>query len=71
MNYLLELRDTVDKYKLEGKNSFTVEEYEKAKSKYLELLNNQDKEYLEKADKDKVQYYQNVKALKKTTRICR
>lgn len=24
MNYLLELRDTVDKYKLEGKNSFTV-----------------------------------------------
>lgn len=71
MNYLLELRDTVDKYKLEGKNSFTVEEYEKAKSKYLELLNNQDKEYLEKADKDKVQYYKNVKALKKTTRICR
>ena len=40
-------------------------------NEYLELLNNQDKEYLEKADKDKVQYYKNVKALKKTTRICR
>ena len=64
MNYLLELRDTVDKYKLEGKSSFTEEEYEKAKLKYLELLDNWDKEYWEKADKDKVQYYKSVKALK-------
>lgn len=64
MNYLLELRDTVDKYKQEGKESFTEEEYEKSKSKYLELLDNWDKEYLEKADKDKVQYYKSVKALK-------
>ena len=64
MNYLLELRDIVDKYKLEGKSLFTEEEYDKAKSKYLELLNNWDKEYLEKADKDKVQYYKSVKALK-------
>ena len=64
MNYLLELRDTVDKYKLKGKSSFTEEEYEKAKSKYLELLDNWDKEYLEKADKDKMQYYKSVKALK-------
>lgn len=64
MNYLLELRDTVDKYKMEGKSSFTEEEYKKAKSKYLELLDRWDKEYLEKADKDKVQYYNSVKALK-------
>ena len=55
MNYLLELRDTVDKYKMEGKRAYTEDEYEKAKSKYLELLDNWDKEYLEKADKEKVQ----------------
>lgn len=45
MNYLLELRDKVDTYKLEGKTSFSKEEYEEAKERYLELLDNWDKEF--------------------------
>ena len=45
MNYLLELRDKVDKYKLEGKISFTGEEYEEAKEKYLKLLDIWDTEF--------------------------
>ena len=39
MNYLLELRDTVERYKLQSKEKFEKEEYEKAKEKYLSILN--------------------------------
>ena len=31
MNYLLELRDTVDEYKLQGKKKFEGDEYNQAK----------------------------------------
>ena len=64
MDYLLELRDTVDKKKLEGKKCFTVEEYQKAKVEYLQKLGDWDKEHLEKADKDKQQYYDGERCLK-------
>ena len=40
MNYLLELRDIVEKYKLQGKEKFEKEEYERAKEKYLFLIKN-------------------------------
>lgn len=70
MDYLLELRDTVDKYKLDGKNCFTQEEYENAKNKYLQLLNQWDKEHLEKADKDKPKYYDDERCLKNRLREC-
>ena len=64
MDYLLELRDKVDKYKLEGKTNFSKEEYEKAKAEYLKRLDEWDKEHLEKADKDKPKYYDDERCLK-------
>ena len=70
MEYLLELRDTVDKYKLEGRSCFTEEEYEKAKAEYLRKLDKWDKEHLEKADKDKPKYYDEERCLKTRLREC-
>ena len=64
MNYLLELRDKVDIYKLEGKIAFSKEEYEKAKAEYLSKLDNWDREYKENYDKDKKQYYESERCLK-------
>jgi len=64
MDYLLELRDTVDKYKLEGKCSFREDEYENAKAEYFKKLDKWDKEHLEKADKDKPKYYDEERCLK-------
>lgn len=46
MDYLLELRDKVEKAKLRGLQSFNQEEYEKFKIKYLKLLDDWDKEFL-------------------------
>ena len=70
MDYLLELRDTVDKYKLEGKKCFVEEEYEKAKAEYLKKLDAWDKEHLDKADKDKAKYYDGERCLKTRLREC-
>ena len=64
MDYLLELRDTVDKYKLEGKTCFTEEEYENAKAEYLKRLDKWDEEHKNKADKDKPKYYDDERCLK-------
>ncbi len=64
MNYLLELRDKVDRYKLEGKTSFSTEEYEEAKARYLELLDLWDSEFKNGYDKDKKQYYETERCLK-------
>lgn len=68
MNYLLELRDKVDKYKLEGNRCFSKEEYEIEKEEYLKKLDKWDEEHLEKADKDKPQYYDGERRLKKRLR---
>lgn len=64
MDYLLELRDKVDEYKLQGKTCFTDIEYETAKAKYLELLDIWDKEFKKEYDKDKEQYYDSERCLK-------
>lgn len=64
MNYLLELRDTVDKYKMQGKTSFTEKEYEMAKEKYLKLLDTWDNEFKKTYDKEKSQYYDSERCLK-------
>ena len=64
MNYLLELRDKADKYKLEGKTSFTEEEYEEAKEKYLKLLDIWDTEFKKTYDKERAQYYDSERCLK-------
>ena len=64
MDYLLELRDTVEKYKMEGKNSFSAEEYEEAKEEYLNKLDKWDKEFKENYDKDKKQYYESERCLR-------
>lgn len=64
MNYMLGLRDTVDEYKLQGKRKFDENEYKQAKEEYLRLLDNWDKEYEEKADKNKLQYYKKMVNLK-------
>jgi len=61
---MLLLRDKVDNYKLQNLTSFSEEEYKQAKEKYLELLCNWDKEYLDKADKNKPQYYESERCLK-------
>ena len=70
MNYLLVLRDTVDKYKLAGKESLTQAEYEKAKAEYLNKLDSWDKEHSEKSDKDKTQYYDGERCLQTRLREC-
>ncbi len=64
MNYLLELRDKVDRYKLEKRTSFSTEEYEEAKARYLELLDLWDIEFKKSYDKDKKQYYESERCLK-------
>ena len=64
MDYLLELRDTVDRYKLDGKTCFTAEEYKNAKAEYLKRLDKWDEEHKNKADKDKPKYYDEERCLK-------
>ena len=64
MNYLLLLRDKVDELKLQGRTSFTTEEYKEAKEKYLELLDKWDKEFKKDYDYEKKQYYESERCLK-------
>jgi len=70
MDYLLELRDTVDKYKIEGKTSFTDKEYEESKRKYLNILDKWDEEFQANYDKDKPQYYNSERCLKTRLKEC-
>ncbi len=62
MNYLLELRDTVEKYRLQGKEKFEKEEYEKAKAKYLSILERWYQEHI-KTSKQKPKYYESERRL--------
>ena len=62
MNHLLELRDKVDIYKLQGKDKFEKEEYEKAKEKYLSILNRWHQEHI-KTSKNKPKYYGSERCL--------
>ncbi len=64
MDYLLELRDKVDEYKLQGKIHFTDTEYEETKAKYLKLLDKWDEEFKKGYDKEKPQYYDSERCLK-------
>ena len=64
MDYLLLLRDKVDELKLQGRTSFTAEEYREAKEKYLELLDKWDKEFKKEYDYEKKQYYKSERCLK-------
>ena len=64
MNYLLSLRDKVDEYKIQGKTSFTEEEYEEAKTRYLELLDIWDADIKREYDYDKKQYFNSERCLK-------
>lgn len=64
MDYLLELRDKVDEYKIEGRNAFTEIEYEEAKAKYLEILDKWDTEFKKDCTKGKEQYYNSERCLK-------
>ncbi len=63
MNYLLELRDKVDEYKIQGRTAFTEKEYEEAKSKYLELVDIWYKEFKKDYDKGQKQYYNSERCL--------
>lgn len=54
----------LDRYKMEGKTSFSIAEYEEAKTEYLNKLDIWDKEYKEKNDKDKKQYYESERCLR-------
>ena len=64
MDYLLSLRDKVDEYKMQGRTSFTEEEYKEAKTKYLELLNIWDADFKKDYDYDKKQYFDSERCLK-------
>ena len=64
MDYILELRDKVEEAKLQGLQRFTQKEYENFKSKYLELLDNWDKEFTREYDKEKSRYYDSERCLK-------
>lgn len=68
MDYLLLLRDKVDELKLQGRRSFTAEEYRKAKEKYLELLDKWDKEFKKDYNYEKKQYYESERCLKRRLR---
>lgn len=63
MDYLLKLRDKVDRDKLEGKTSFTKKEYEEVKEKYLELVDIWHKEFKRDYKKEKAQYYDSERCL--------
>lgn len=67
MNYLLELRDKVDEYKIQGKTSFTETEYEECKKRYLELLEIWYKEFRKDYNKNNSKYYDSERCL--TTRL--
>ena len=62
MNYLLELRDRVEEYKLQGKEKFEKEEYEKAKEKYLSILEKWNQEHIE-TSKQTPKYYESERCL--------
>ena len=64
MDYLLLLRDKVDELRLQGRTTFTAEEYGEAKEKYLELLDKWDKEFKKDYDYEKKQYYESERCLK-------
>jgi len=64
MDYLLQLRDKVDEYKMQGKTAFNEIEYEEAKAKYLELLDKWDNEFKKEYTKEKEQYYNSERCLK-------
>ena len=64
MDYLLNLRDKVDTYKMQGKTSFTEKEYEDAKKRYLEMLDIWDTKFKKEYDYDKKQYYDSERCLK-------
>lgn len=70
MDYMLELRDLADKYRLEGKPSVEKKEYEKIRTEYLTKIDNWDKEHKEKTDKDKLQYYDEERCLRTRLREC-
>ena len=70
MNFLLELRDKVDEYKLLGRIAFTEIEYEQAKKEYLNKLDAWDKEHTEKANKNKTEYYKGERNLRTRLREC-
>ena len=63
MNYLLELRDKVETYKHKIKASFTQEEYKTFKSKYLELLDVQEKEFKKDYTSERKKYYESERCL--------
>ena len=64
MDYLLSLRDKVDEYKMEGKTSFAEEEYNNAKTKYLELIDKWDEEFKKEYEYEKRQYFDSERCLK-------
>lgn len=68
MDYLLELRDKVSEKKAQNIKSFSDEEYEKSKKKYLELLDEWDKEFAKEPKNFSSQYYKSERCLKKRLR---
>ena len=64
MNYLLELNEIVERERREGKRRVTEEEYEKYKKRFLELLDEWDKEFSANANKKSTEYYKSERNLK-------
>lgn len=68
MNYLLELRDTVEAKKINGITSFSELEYDEAKQKCLELLDVWDTEFKKEYASNRSQYYDSERCLKSRLR---
>ena len=64
MDYMLKLRDKVERYKMQGKTSITEQEYEEVKEQYLKLLDKWDEEFNKEYTKERAQYYDTERCLK-------
>lgn len=63
MNHLLELRDKAEEHKIQGKMSFTDEEYNECEKKYLELLDIWYKELQKDYSINNSKYYDSERCL--------
>lgn len=63
MDYLLNLRDKVDEYKLKEMTAFSKEEYEESKKKYLELVDVWYSEFKKDYDSSRSKYYDSERCL--------
>ena len=63
MDYFLELREKVERYKIQGKEEFSESDYLEGKQKYLDLANQWKIEFLLDYEKGNHKYYNSERCL--------